>query len=365
MPEGRGAGAEAGARSGKPEATTVIAVFNQKGGIGKTTTSTNLAVCLAAMGFETAVIDLDSQGNATSSLGVVPAPPEGAHQLLFTKNDPSALFHPTLYPRLSVCPSNDLLATAEIELSTKPEPHMTLKRRLAERPLPYRFIVIDCPPAFGMLPINALTAASRAIMPVTAEPLAHHGLQKAWTNIKRVKAHLNPSLAKPELLVTMTDQEGARTGLVDTIHNEFGAAVFNTDIPRDQRVIDAAVADAPVCLYDPGSSAARAHLHFAVEFLSRERKRSMGIQEGKTFLAEGRSKGPLQWADFDGTFDVLRKWNEEFSLGSPQGDAWTVGESYGGGSKRDDFARELRGEAADGQASAPSYDSTRDWVEET
>lgn len=317
---------------------TVVAVFNQKGGIGKTTTSTNLAVCLAAMGFAVGVIDLDTQGNATSSLGLVPAPAVGANDLLFGDLPVADLFLPTLFPGLTVCGANDLLTSAEIRLSMGKSPQDTLRKRLVSGVTDLDALVIDCPPAFGMLPLNALAAAQRAIMPVTAEPLAHDGLQKAWTNMRRISASLNPGLATPDLVVTMVTGGGSGGEIADRIHGEFGRQVFSTEIPRDAKVIEAAAADLPVCVFDPMSPAARASLRFAIEFVAREQERRGRLS----------ARNDLPWRDFEAVHATLRQWRTKVGPRLPAG-GWT-GDS--GGDPGD-------------EASASGAALPEDWVRET
>ncbi len=316
----------------------VVAVFNQKGGIGKTTTSTNMAVCMAAMGLKVGVIDLDTQGNATSSLGLVPAPAKGANDLLFGQDPVSELFLPTLFPQLLACGANDLLTTAEIRLSMVRNPHDTLRRRLARAKLALDVVVIDCPPAFGMLPLNALAASSRALMPVTAEPLAHHGVQKAWTNIRRIGASLNQRLGKPEVLLTMTGDSKAGAELAHTIHSEFGNQVFRTEIPRDTRVIEAAAADMPVSVYDPLCPSARAYLRLTIEFLSRLRRRQGALEDarGRTLDEGGGGRRPA-WADYDAVHEVLRTWNSKLRPALAPQRGWSDPDD-GPGASEDDGA---------------------------
>lgn len=302
----------------QPSQPTVVAVFNQKGGIGKTTTTTNLAVCLAAMGYPVGVIDLDTQGNATSSLGVVPAPARGANDLLFGSQPVADLFLPTLFPNLLVCGANDLLTSAEIRLSMSKTPQDVLRKRLVRSPLAVAFVLIDCPPAFGMLPLNALAAAQRAIMPVTAEPLAHDGLQKAWTNMRRITSSLNPALAKPDLLLTMLSGSGSGADLARMIQDEFGRQVFATEIPRDDRVIEAAMADLPVCVHDPMSPAARAYVRMALEFVDREDDRRGGLTLARSSLA------PAAARSFEAIHEVLRQWNVKARPDAPETAGWTT-----------------------------------------
>lgn len=247
----------------------VLAVFNQKGGIGKTTTSVNLAVCLAAAGHSVAVIDLDSQGNATTSLGITVQPPVGAYDVMLGRTSLAQSLRPTCVPGVSICASSDDLAAVDVELALGARPQLTLRTRIAEAPPDTEFIVIDCPPALGMLPVNALSAADGVIVPVAPQPLAHDGLLKAWHHISVIRAILNPRLIVEGILVTLTDASDTATSMREAIHSEFGHRVFETELPADPTVVAASRLDVPAVVFAPDSATAQSFLRLTREVLVR------------------------------------------------------------------------------------------------
>ena len=250
----------------------VLAVFNQKGGIGKTTTSVNLAACLAALGRTVCVIDLDSQGNATTSLGVSPPPAIGAYDVMVGRVSMASAVRPTRIPGVTICAASDDLAAVDIELAADPNrPQMTLRRRIEADPPRADFILIDCPPALGMLPVNALAAADGVVLPVSPQPLAHDGLHKAWHHVGVIRNHLNPRLVVEGILITFGDESPEALVQAETIRREFGFRVFSTIIPQDPSVVAASGKDIPVAVYEPDGVVANCYLNLAGELLERTR----------------------------------------------------------------------------------------------
>jgi chromosome partitioning protein len=243
----------------------IIAVLNQKGGVGKTTTAINLGAYLARAGKKVLLVDFDPQGNATSGLGL------DKEKLELTSYD--ILFHPSQIGQgiqesqtggLNILPANAGLAAAEVELVDKPERELMLKKSLSG--LDYDFILIDCPPALGLLTINALAAADQLIIPVQAEYYALEGLSQLLAIMQRVRQGLNPELELLGVAVTMYD---GRTSLSEQVHAElkkhFGEKVFKTIIPRNVRLAEAPSHGKPIADHDKWSKGARAYKQLAKE----------------------------------------------------------------------------------------------------
>ncbi|CCG39964.1 ParA family protein [Magnetospirillum molischianum] len=247
----------------------IVALFNQKGGISKTTTSTNLAVCLAAFGKTVLVVDLDSQGDSTKSLGIDSKIREGVFDLFINNVPVESVIRSTPYDGVWVLPSTYSLAGIEVKLSELQNSQRTLNAILANANLDCDYVVIDCPPALGILPINALAAAHAVIIPVTATPYANDGLLRTLPSIKYVQEGLNKSLLLQGVLFTIHDRNKTARRISDLIRSRLGGTVYRSQIPRDNMVIEAATAGLPVCIYAPRSAAAQAHLDFTEEFLNR------------------------------------------------------------------------------------------------
>lgn len=247
----------------------VVAVFNQKGGISKTTTSTNLAVCLAAYGKSVVVIDLDSQADSTKSLGVDSKLRQGVFDLFINRIPVGEVIQPTPFEGVRVIPSTYNLAGIELKLSELQNSQRTLSAILATAELDCDYVVIDCPPALGILPLNALAAANAVIIPVTATPYANDGLLRTLPSIKYVQEGLNKSLLLQGVLFTIHDRDKTARRIADLIRARLGGTVYRSQIPRDTMVIEAATAALPVCIYAPRSAAGLAHLDFTAEFLHR------------------------------------------------------------------------------------------------
>ena len=279
---------------------TVITVFNQKGGVGKTTTAVNLAVCMAALGRRVVLLDLDSQSNATTNVGVTPPVSTGAYQLITGKVAADECLKKTAYENLRLIGGSDELAWADIELALQDECQGALSRALVKLPDDVEILVIDCPPAPGIVSVNALVAADVVVMPVMPSPHALDGLHKAWWNVNRVRSHYNHDLHTINILLTMTE-DGELTGrLSEDIIAEFGPRVMPVLVPRDNVVIEAAARDLPVVSMAPQSPPARSYLRLAELLLLRAAHMSGG---GDGRLAEA--------LEHDTAADKLAEWSAE------------------------------------------------------
>ncbi len=247
----------------------IVTVFNQKGGVGKTTTAVNIAVCLAAFGRRVALIDLDSQSNATTNLGVTPPVATGAYHLLTGRATFDEALRPTPYDGLRLVGGSDELAWADIELALGEQPEAALTRALAKVPDGLEVIVVDCPPAPGIVSVTALVAADAVVMPVMPSPHALDGLHKAWWNVNRVRAKFNQGLGGINILLTMTEDGETTKRLSEDIIAEFGPRVMPVLVPRDPVVIEAADRDLPVAVLASGSAPARAYVRVAELLLDR------------------------------------------------------------------------------------------------
>ena len=250
----------------------IVAIFNQKGGISKTTTSTNLAVCLAAYGKSVVVIDLDSQGDSTKSLGIDPNIKRGIYDLFIGAAELEEVMLPTIFEGVRVLPSTYSLAGIEIKLSELKDSQRTLTHIIGHASLDCDYVIIDCPPALGILPINALASADAVIIPVTATPYANDGLMRTLPSIKYVQEGLNKNLLLQGVLFTIHDRNKTARKISELIRSRLGGTVYASEIPRDTMVIEAATARLPVCVYAPRSPAGQAHLSFTGEFLDRHQK---------------------------------------------------------------------------------------------
>ncbi|MGE4278091.1 MAG: ParA family protein [Magnetospirillum sp.] len=248
---------------------TIITVFNQKGGVGKTTTSVNLGVCLAALGKRTVLVDLDSQSNATTNVGVMPPISTGAYQLVTGKVPFEDCLKKTSYENLRLVGGSDELAWADIELALQPECQAVLGKALETVPDNVDVVVIDCPPAPGIVSVNALVAADMVVMPVMPSPHALDGLHKAWWNVNRVRSSYNHDLHSIYILLTMTEDSELTNKLSEDIIAEFGHRVMPVLVPRDNVVIEAAARDLPVASMAPQSAPARAYLRLAELLMNR------------------------------------------------------------------------------------------------
>ncbi len=246
----------------------IIAILNQKGGVGKTTTTINLAAYLAKSGKNVLIVDFDPQGNATSGLGIDKKNDKTTYQVLLGLIPIEKAVLVSSIKGMSIIPSNNDLAAAELELKDQPNRENKLKQQLSD--LKYDFILIDCPPSLSLLTINALTAANWLLVPVQAEYYAMEGLGQLMDVFQRVKQSTNPDLNLLGVLVTMYD---SRTSLAEQVVAElqkyFGIAVFETLIPRNVRLAEAPSYGKPVSEHDKWSKGARAYKQFTKEVIER------------------------------------------------------------------------------------------------
>lgn len=262
----------------------IISIFNQKGGVGKTTSAINLASYIAQMGYKVLLIDIDPQGNTTSGLGIEKDDLEYSMYDVIIENAKEENFEVvkdaivnTVVENLYILPSRVELAGAEIEITYNEDREKILKRAIKSIKNDYEYIFIDCPPSLGLLTINALTAADSVLIPIQCEFYALEGVGQLMNTINLVKKNLNPDLKIQGVIMSMFD---GRTNLsievVEEVKKYFKGKVYTTIIPRNIKLAEAPSHGLPIMLYDKNSTGAKAYKELAEEFIELERDEQNG-----------------------------------------------------------------------------------------
>ncbi|MDR0542853.1 MAG: AAA family ATPase [Dysgonamonadaceae bacterium] len=251
----------------------IIALANQKGGVGKTTTTINLAASLAALDKKVLVVDADPQANASSGLGIdIRNIDHSIYECIIDKTDAAEAVVPTEVPNLFIIPSHIDLVGAEIEMLNFENREKVLKEVLAKIKDHYDFILIDCSPSLGLITVNALTAADSVIIPVQCEYFALEGISKLLNTIKIIKSKLNPELEIEGFVLTMYDSRLRLSNQIyDEVKKHFGDMVFTTVIQRNIKLSEAPSYGQPVLLYDPESKGSLNHIQLAKEIIEKNK----------------------------------------------------------------------------------------------
>lgn len=255
----------------------IIAIANQKGGVGKTTTSINLGGCLGVLEYKTLIIDADPQANSTSGLGFDPKSVKNIYDCLVNGRHPNEAILETSNPNLFVLPSHVDLVGAELEMINMPNREYLLKEALAQIKEDYDFILIDCSPSLGLITVNALVAADAVMIPVQCEYFALEGLSKLLNTIKIVQGRLNPELEIEGMVLTMYDTRlRLANQVVDEVKTHFQELVFDTVIHRNTTLSEASSHGTTVIMYDASSKGAINYLNFARELLQKNDATKIG-----------------------------------------------------------------------------------------
>lgn len=282
----------------------VVAVFNHKGGVAKTTTAGNLAACLAAFGYRVVLADLDAQGNATGSFGILPLPPVGAMDVITGRVPLEQALIPTPFPGLALLPATTQLRTAERELAAHERSHHALREAFVAHAIGSHadIVIIDCPPSLGTITGNALAAAAAVLIPARPDPYSHEGLVNTWHEIKRLRQHANAALNVAGILLTMTGDDPTGGDVARSMRAEFGDQVYDVAIESDSKVTEAAQLGVPVAVLDPDGGAGLDYLRATAELVTRLRRHTRhdvlplaepaGLPEAQNTLRDWRARLP-------------------------------------------------------------------------
>jgi len=261
-----------------PKSPRVIALANQKGGVGKTTTAINLGTALAATGEEVLIVDLDPQGNASTGLGIDRSQrSRSTYEVMVGEASLAEVMVDTVVPRLSVAPSTLDLLGVELHISGDPDRSYRLRKAIESlasiRDRNFTYVLVDCPPSLNLLTINAMAAAHSVLVPLQCEFFALEGLSQLLNTVEQVQRSLNPELTIHGIVLTMFDSRNNLSGqVVADVRAHMGDAVYETVIPRNVRISEAPSHGKPVMLYDFKSTGSQAYLRLASEIIRRERQ---------------------------------------------------------------------------------------------
>ena len=252
----------------------IIAITNQKGGVGKTTTAVNLATAMAACGLDVLLVDFDPQGNASTGLGIDEGQRQAnAYRVLTGECSAAEAIVPTLVPRLSILPAVMDLSAAEVELSDLKAREFRLSNALETQRQYFHYIIIDCPPSLGLLTVNGLCAANAFMVPLQCEFYALEGLAQLMKTVSVVRSNFNTQLMMQGIVLTMYDARNKLSEMVESdVRGHFGAQVYKTVIPRNVRVSEAPSFGKPVLMYDLKCAGAQAYVALAAELLEQEKQ---------------------------------------------------------------------------------------------
>jgi chromosome partitioning protein len=265
----------------------IIAIANQKGGVGKTTTAINLSGCLGVLEYKTLIVDADPQANATSGVGLDPKNTKNIYDCLINDIDPSELIIETENPNLDILPSHIDLVGAELEMINLPNREHMLKFALDKVRDKYDFIIIDCSPSLGLITVNALTAADSVMIPVQCEYFALEGLGKLLNTIKIVQGRLNPSLEIEGILLTMYDTRlRLANQVVEEVKMHFQEIVFDTVIHRNTKLGEAPSYGETIIMHDASSKGSVNYLNFAREILQKNDMTRIANEDKKIEISD-------------------------------------------------------------------------------